>query len=117
MLPENVLVVEDDATLRNLVVVLLERVGCRVETACDGNEALQKLGTGIDLVLLDLMMPRRSGAEVLQEVAASRSDLLARIVVMTAALDQEANDAVGTASIRGMLRKPFNNEDLMAAIA
>ena len=117
MLPANVLVVEDDAALRNLVVVLLERVGCRVETACDGNEALQKLGMGIDLVLLDLAMPRRSGADVLKEVAASRSEFLQRIVIMTAALDQEADDAVGSAAVRGMLRKPFNNEDLLAAIA
>src|SRR5262249_59162849 len=68
---ECILVVDDEGMVRNLVSTMLERRGFRVHVAADGDEALAIYGqraAEIDLVLLDLTMPRRAGLQVLEEL-------------------------------------------------
>src|SRR5688572_26886128 len=63
-----ILVVDDVEQNRIVVGALVESLGYEVETANDGLEALGKLGDGIDLVLLDVMMPGLSGFDVLRRM-------------------------------------------------
>ena len=68
-----ILVVEDDADLRHLMEALLTNYGYSVELACDGREALAKYlsrRAKIDLVILDVVMPGKSGVEVCREIRA-----------------------------------------------
>jgi DNA-binding response OmpR family regulator len=70
-----ILVVDDEAMLLRLATRVLERAGYRVLTAADGAEALERFGPageGIDLVLLDLTLPRLPGAQVLARMGALR---------------------------------------------
>lgn len=68
---ETVLVAEDDADVRRLTCGILEAFGYRVISAENGDDAIQKFldnKEAIDLVLLDVVMPRKSGREVLREM-------------------------------------------------
>src|SRR6185312_14775712 len=64
-----ILVIDDEADIREGLELLLTTEGYSVELAQNGVEGLQKMeGHGYDLVLLDLMMPDKSGMEVIEEV-------------------------------------------------
>jgi len=66
MATTRVLVVEDDRAIRALVAKILERKGCVVDVAEDGDVAIAMLGSGAyDVLVLDLMMPRVPGTAVL----------------------------------------------------
>jgi CheY-like chemotaxis protein len=61
-----VLIAEDDDVLRKLLAAIAVRCGCSVESAADGWDAVESLKSGtFDVVILDLMMPRMSGYEVI----------------------------------------------------
>src|SRR5689334_21956248 len=65
----NILVIDDEADIREGLELLLTTEGYTVDCAHNGTEGLHKMESrGYDLVLLDLMMPDRSGMDVLQEV-------------------------------------------------
>lgn len=64
-----VLVIDDEAPVRNYLRFLLERDGHRVMEACDGEEALMLLrNTGVDLLITDLVMPVKEGVETIRTV-------------------------------------------------
>jgi CheY-like chemotaxis protein len=69
-----VLIVDDDADIRDLMKIILEHEGYGVNVAADGLEALQQLQGGTDpsLILLDLMMPRMDGEQFLKEMRSTR---------------------------------------------
>lgn len=68
-MPQKILVVDDDPTLRELYDEVLKTAGYSVEFAVDGVEGLQKIRTGgYDLVLLDVMMPRLDGLGLLTKL-------------------------------------------------
>jgi DNA-binding response OmpR family regulator len=110
----NVLVVDDDASIRQLVRLYLEREGHRVAEAPDGTTALQlAAATRFDLVLLDVMLPGVDGLEVCRRLRESADT---PIVLLTArsgdsdkviGLDLGADDYVV---------KPFSPRELMARI-
>jgi DNA-binding response OmpR family regulator len=66
----NILVVDDEALIRDNLAPLLERAGFKVVVAVDGQDALNKLSHGgADLIVLDVMMPRMDGREALRLIA------------------------------------------------
>lgn len=67
--PQKILVVEDDLFLRELYTDILTAEGYRVEEAADGEEGLQKIKVGgYDLILLDIIMPKMDGLEVMRQM-------------------------------------------------
>jgi len=112
---QQVLVVDDDEAIREWVAVILADEGYAVETAGDGDEALQRVETKSPaLILLDIRMPRMNGLEF----AAAYRELPgphAPIVVMTAGRDaQQRAREVGA---DGYLAKPFDLDDVVAAVS
>jgi DNA-binding response OmpR family regulator len=103
-----VLVVDDDATVVNLVTAVLHRAGIEAEVALDGPSALQRLGRGrYRAVLSDLTMPGMSGLQLLREARARGHAL--PFLIMTAYLTPEAEAALRTdPGVAGVLRKPFD---------
>ncbi|MFS0836560.1 response regulator transcription factor [Paenibacillus sp. 1P03SA] len=72
----NILVVDDDAHIRELVLIFLQAEGLQVLEAVDGLDALSKLETNkIDMVILDIMMPKMDGWELCREIRAHYGDL------------------------------------------
>ena len=109
----HVLVVEDDADIREALSEFLLAEGCRVTGASDGLRALERLDQGElpDLILLDMMMPRMDGRGFLQRVRATPHWAHLKILVVSAT---EVDTPHGVA---GVVRKPFEPEHLLEAIA
>jgi DNA-binding response OmpR family regulator len=81
-----ILIVEDDAPIRRLVRMVLERIGYKVDVAADGVEAVLKMGlVEFDVIILDLMMPNLDGFAFINTLAVSDPERLHRIIVTSAA--------------------------------
>ena len=104
-----VLVVEDDPSLRALMVRTLSAKGYRALEASDGIEALERLAAdpAIELVVTDIVMPRMNGVELAQQlVASARARLL-----FVSAFGEEYRELPGT-----LLEKPFSQAALIAQV-
>jgi DNA-binding response OmpR family regulator len=89
-MPPHALIVDDDAPIRIMLATIVEQQGFVVDTAKDGGEAIQKIATQhYDVVLLDLMMPRVDGYDVLQWMRTSKPELLRATIVATAVPERE----------------------------
>ena len=113
-LEETVLIVDDDAALLEVMSIVLSSEGYRVVTATDGAEALREVGReGLDLVVLDVMLPRISGFEVLKKIR-EKSDVP---VVMLTAKSQSVDKVVGLElGADDYITKPFDTKELLARI-
>lgn len=113
-LEETVLLVDDDAALLEVMSIVLSSEGYRVVTATDGAEALREVGReGLDLVVLDVMLPRISGFEVLRKIR-EKSDVP---VVMLTAKSQSVDKVVGLElGADDYITKPFDTKELLARI-
>ena len=116
MQENRILVVEDDDAIRALLSTILRRKGYAVDVACNGVEAVASFdgGSVYTLVLLDLMMPRMSGYDVLDQMR--RMPLPSRpiVIVLTAAYEPHLLDAD---LVAGMMHKPFDIDLLVATVA
>jgi DNA-binding response OmpR family regulator len=111
--PNRILVVDDDDSIRAMVERVLRREKFDVDTARDGFEAIEKLGSNdYGTVLLDLMMPRVDGHGVLQFLEQNRPDVARSVIIMTANLPS-AQHAVETQPIFRVLSKPFDIRQLV----
>ncbi len=116
MAEAKLLVVDDEATIRNFLVRVLEREGYQVQAAQDGREALHYLeATPFDLLLTDIKMDRLDGVELLREARQRHPDLA--VILLTG----HATVASAIAALRegayNYLLKPVKNEDILAAVA
>ena len=116
----SILVVDDEADIRELVRINLEIDGHDVITAADGAEALEyAVGEHPDLVVLDVMMPEVDGWEVLSRLKTAPDPLVAEIpIIMLTAKSDDLDRIRG--GIEGALRyltKPFSPAELRAEIA
>ncbi len=113
-----VLVVEDERILRDLAVSVLTRLGYTVLLASDGLDAERVLGENldrVDLVLLDLIMPRRGGAETFPALRAIAPQL--RVMIVSGFSRDERVSEMLAAGAAGFLQKPYTREDLAHAVA
>ena len=110
------LVIEDDDAIRVLMSALCSRLGLNVDVASDGAEGVTMIRRcNYVALLLDLMLPKVNGFEVLREVRASAPSLLARTIIVTAASESTLHDFDGGGT-RLLLRKPFDIADLQDAL-
>lgn len=111
----NVLVVDDDLALRGLFRNLLAPCGFEVDAASDGRTAYDQLQHhAYSVILLDLMMPNVNGFELLNRIERDSSALLPRVIVMTGA-SQRAIENLDTSKVWGLIRKPFDINDLVTS--
>jgi CheY-like chemotaxis protein len=112
-----VLVVDDDLDTLEIVTTVLELHGVPAITAADGIEALAAMRacSEIGLVLLDLMMPRMSGVEVLAEM--KRDPALARLPVVVISGNYQTEQAVLGMGADEYLLKPLEVDVLMGVVA
>jgi CheY-like chemotaxis protein len=111
-----ILVVDDDEDIREILVLTLGEEGYRVVGVPDGLDALLRLRTeaGALLILLDLMMPRLSGADFIRALRADPR--LADIPVLIMSGDTEATQTAAALGASGCLTKPMDREELVAAV-
>lgn len=111
---ETILLVDDDAALLEVTSIVLASEGYRVITAEDGIEALQVVGRDrLDLVVLDIMLPRMSGFEVLKKIR-EQSDVP---VILLTAKSQSVDKVVGLElGADDYITKPFDTKEVLARI-
>ncbi|HET8786671.1 MAG TPA: response regulator transcription factor, partial [Candidatus Limnocylindrales bacterium] len=109
-----ILLVEDDPSIREVTAIGLRNAGFAVETAADGRAGLDRFRAGgIDLILLDVMLPRMDGLEVAREI---RRGSTVPIVMLTARADT-IDVVVGLeAGADDYVRKPFEVPELVARV-
>lgn len=115
-----VLVVDDDATLAEVVAGYLSRAGHEVARVADGRRALDHvaghaaLGTAPDLIVLDLMLPEIDGLEVCRRVRTEYPDIL--IIILTALAEQDDRIAGLETGADDYLTKPFSPRELVLRV-
>lgn len=122
---KKVLAVDDDPVIRNLIAALLRRKGFLVSQAANGEEAITLLSnsrtdggqTEFDLILLDLMMPKVSGWDVLVYIEQSMPEMLKHVAVISAAGEAQLRDLETRSACRVVLSKPFDAEEFYAKVA
>ena len=114
--PSVVLVVDDDANIRKMIVAALRRDGYEFREAGNGRDALEVMRTSPpDVVVLDLMMPILSGWEVLEEREQEESLKRIPVILISANRDPEVASAVDK-GICAFLPKPFDIGVLSALV-
>ncbi len=115
---KTVLIVDDDPTQRRILQAVIEKSGFSTLQASDGDSALDLAlgvdGQKIDLMMLDLVMPGRSGMDTLKELAAHRSDL--PIIVLTGTGSIDAVVTAMQAGARDFLVKPASPERIIVSL-
>jgi CheY-like chemotaxis protein len=108
------MVVEDDPAIRSLLSMTLEAEDYRVETAEDGQEALSKLERlRPDVLLLDLMLPRVDGWEVIEALRANPLTRDLRIIAISAKFGLLSAMDYG---VQAYLPKPFDTEVMLTIL-
>ncbi|MCH2136482.1 MAG: response regulator [Phycisphaerales bacterium] len=112
-----ILVVDDNVQNLELMQAYLEGLGCTIETAADGVEAMQIVETNPpDLILLDVMMPRMSGFEVCRKVKANpvTRDV---VIIMVTALNEVADfERAVECGTNDFIAKPVNKHELLTRV-
>lgn len=117
MAGERILVVDDELAISELVSEALKRQGFRVETASDGDSALEKAETTLpDLILLDLMLPKLDGWEVCRRLKNQASTKRIPIMMLTARRDEREVIAGLEIGADDYLKKPFSLGELVARV-
>lgn len=123
---KRILVVDDEPDVRNFLAACIQDVGFQVETAVDGEDALEKVEANPpDLMTLDMVMPRKSGIQVIRALRKNERFKKLPVIVITA----HAHDEFGSDDVRDfyaftsglrpryILEKPITAEKLVNSIA
>src|SRR5213594_392259 len=110
-----VLIIDDEAAIRESLETLLELEGYAVESASSGEEGLSRVDErAFDLVLLDLALPDRNGIDVLAEIRAHHAQL--PVIMITAYGTVEKAVTAMQAGATNFVQKPWDNEKLLADV-
>lgn len=113
-----VLAVDDDPVIQRLLQVNLEMEGYEVELASDGEEAVEKVRSfGPDLVLLDVMMPKKDGWQVCQEIKADPDTQDIPVVFLSARAQDSDIQKGADLGVEAYVTKPFDPIDLVELVA
>jgi DNA-binding response OmpR family regulator len=113
-----ILVAEDEPHIRRILATILEAGGYEVDQAADGTEALEILAGNVpyQMALLDIMMPGRSGLDILRETLPlpHRKDL--PMLILTAKGQDADREAAFRLGARDFVTKPFSPKKLLVRI-
>jgi len=111
---DRILVVDDERAIADIIKFNLEKEAYLVHTAYDGEEAMEKIhNNDIDLVILDVMMPKKDGFQVLKEI---RQDYNIPVLMLTAK-EEEVDKVLGLElGADDYITKPFSMRELVARV-
>lgn len=113
-MPKKILVVDDEKPISDIIKFNLTKEGFEVDTAYDGEEAVKKVNEiNPDLMILDLMLPKKDGLEVTREVRQTHD----MPIIMVTAKDTEIDKVLGLEmGADDYVTKPFSNRELVARV-
>lgn len=112
----HILIIEDDTFLRDLYNEMLTDNGFEVDTAVDGEEGLSKISTNeYNLVLLDIMMPKKDGLQVLRDIPKEKREVP---VVMFTNLgqDQVIKDALAAGASGYLIKSSLDPDQVLSKV-
>lgn len=114
---KRILIVDDEPNIVISLEFLMKREGFEVAIARDGEEALNRVEQHLpDLILLDVMMPKKSGFEVCQQLRANPAHAELKIIMLTAkGRDTEVTKGLDLGA-DAYMTKPFSTKDLVAQV-
>jgi len=116
--PAKILIADDEPHIRRILEFLLEQAGYRVDTACDGREALARVRADQpDLLLLDVMMPQLDGFAVLEQIRRERETQGLPVIMLTARDESPSRVRGLKGGANDYVAKPFDHEELLARVA
>jgi DNA-binding response OmpR family regulator len=115
---KTVLIVDDDPDILTALSASLADTGAKIETAADGNSAVSKAEqTSPDLVILDIMLPQKSGFLVLEQIRRNKPrGGKPRIIMITGNEGKRHRQYAEALGVDGYLTKPFRMERLMELV-
>ena len=116
-MPGRVLLIEDEPNIIEAVRFILSRDGWRVDTHSDGETALEAVRhRRPDLIILDVMLPNRSGYDVLNDLRADEEHAEIPVLMLTARgqkKDRELGERLGA---NRFMTKPFSNAEILSTV-
>ena len=115
--PKRILVVDDEDSIRRLVSRLLTRAGYAVESACDGDDAIETFCNGgkFDLIVSDVRMPGISGPRLVEKLRRVASDV--KVLYLTGFADQLFLERELLWEDEAFLDKPFTSPGLLESVS
>jgi DNA-binding response OmpR family regulator len=112
-----VLLIEDEPNIAEAIRFLLTREGWQVETHGDGADALQVIqGAQPDLVILDVMLPGKSGMDILRDLRALDDMQDLPVLMLTARGQSRDREMAENAGVSRFMTKPFSNAEVLTAV-
>lgn len=112
---KSIIIVEDEPNIAESLRFILGRSGFDVHWVADGNDAVFEIqNRHPDLVILDVMLPNRSGLEVLRDIRAARSIAHTPVLMLSAKGQTRDREIAAEAGADRYLVKPFSNADVVA---
>ncbi|MCC6799564.1 MAG: response regulator [Anaerolineae bacterium] len=116
-MPARILIVDDDPLMCNLLTLTLHREGYETEAVYSGQDALDYLsGSGVDLILLDIMMADFNGFQVLRALRADPSTAVIPVILLTARVDSISQKTGMDAGAVDYLTKPITPDVLVSRV-
>ena len=115
---KKLLIVDDSASLRQVVSMTLKSAGYDVIEACDGKDALTKLnGQKLNLIISDVYMPNMDGISFLKEVKKHPTYKFTPIVMLTTETEPAKREQAKAAGARAWVVKPFQPQQMLDAVS
>ncbi len=113
-MPKSVLIVEDEPFIMEALSFLLKREGLNVSTYADGNGCVERIQSlKPDLVILDMMLPNKSGMQILEDLRTMNSFLNLPVLMLTAKGQKKDRAAAEQAGVSLFMTKPFANKEII----
>ncbi|THJ46443.1 MULTISPECIES: response regulator [Aeromonas] len=115
---KTILIVDDSATIRQVVGMTLKGAGYEVMEASDGKDALNKLdGKKINLIISDVNMPNMDGITFVKEAKKLANYKFTPVIMLTTESQDSKKQEGQTAGAKAWVVKPFQPEQMLAAVA
>lgn len=113
-----VLIVDDDESVRELLEFIVKKEGFRIEKAADGEEALTKARTvNPDIILLDLMLPKYGGFEILRELQTDETSGIPIVIITGRYTDRSTSEMIKQEpNVREFIEKPVKPQILTSLL-
>ena len=116
-MPGHVMLIEDEANIAEAIRFILSRDGWKVSVETDGLQAMAAVAQGQpDLLILDLMLPGKSGLEILTALRAAPETAGLPVLMLTAKGQGRDREAAERAGVSAFMTKPFDNSEMRATV-
>ncbi|MBU3259443.1 MULTISPECIES: response regulator [Roseovarius] len=114
---KKVLLIEDEPNIIEAVSFILSRDGWNVKTHSNGHDALEAVrNRQPDLIILDVMLPGKSGFDILQEIRADSELTKTPVLMLTARGQEKDRDMAEKAGASRYMTKPFSNAEVLEVV-